>query len=204
MDAVRTSVKVDQPTTAIKMEVSEVPKLLANKSNTEMIKTLQKYGKVTIEPPPDEFKGPDLNQMKRFALNLEIVGGKKTKIEIVDNAIIVNKNIFDRETGLEVSKEQMKDGINYLESKEKLKPAEADQYRKMIDAGKTVDVLKALSSKNLLDEFLNFVRQEIRKGSAGKGAGGDTDAPTAYVQNETLFKQANKDLDMVEEREKKA
>ncbi|MFA4983542.1 MAG: hypothetical protein WC588_05005 [Candidatus Micrarchaeia archaeon] len=193
------------PVTAVSepaLNIKEMSVLLANKSNTEMVKTLQKYGKVTIEPPPMEFRGPNLDEMKNVKFHLEMTNGTKAKIDVIEGntTIEIKKEVgvYLRE-GTEINDEISKKGITHLKNQKLITSEQATRYNAMIDNGKSAEVFKELASKNLLDEFLKFINKELQKGGAG-----ETDVPTLKTQDEDLFKKANKDLDMVQEREKKA
>jgi len=198
----KSTVKTDQTVAAPTIKVNELPALLANKSNTEMVKVLQKYGKVTIEPPPMEFRGPNLDEMKNVTFHLEMANGTKTNIGVIGEKTVIKTKEEARaclNKGVEISKEETKNGINHLKNENLITSDDAIRYNGMIDNGKSAEVFKELASKNLLDEFLKFINKELQKGGSG-----EVGVAAAKWEDEDLFKKANKELDDVQKREEDA
>jgi len=58
---------------------NQIREITKTGNNVEIVKKLQEHGLVKVVPPPEEFRGPALNEMKKFDLVLQVAVEGKTK-----------------------------------------------------------------------------------------------------------------------------
>jgi len=172
-------------------EIKKVYERLADcKSNTEMVKELEKYGKVNIMPPPNGFIGKDLEEMKNFKMILERPDGTEIKIKVNGKKVKLEQ---EKDTMPEIKADTpskiIGSGIKIKVKNKKLKQNEEPSAP--IKIASTFDS-KVEREKDTVSEVKNTTEMKLDFFTANF---------TASVQNDNRYNQGQKDDIITEAKE---